>query len=163
MEKNFNLFPLNNNCKIVILGLGYVGLPLAIEFCKSRKCLITGKQLNRVVIGFDINDNRISDLKNNFDYTEQFSQDELKKLNNIKFTSDENFLIDADVFIITVPTPIDKFNIPDLKALKEASILVGKSLSRRNSKSKPVIIYESTVFPGATEEICIPLLAKFSN
>ena len=163
MEKNLDLLPVSHNCRIAILGLGYVGLPLAVEFCKRRKCLITGKQLNRFVIGFDINENRINELNDSFDYTDQFSQNDLKTLDNIKFTSEKNSLIDSDIFIITVPTPIDKFNIPDLKALKEASILVGQSLSKRNNKNKPVIIYESTVFPGATEEICIPLLEKFSN
>ena len=146
MEKNLNPLPFNNHCRIAILGLGYVGLPLAIEFCKRKKCLITGKKLDRIVIGFDINENRINDLKNNFDYTKQFSKDELKTLNNINFTSEKNSLIDVDIFIITVPTPIDDFNIPDLSALKEASILVGQSLSKRYSKIKPIIIYESTVF-----------------
>ena len=168
MEKIFKLFPLNNNCKIAILGLGYVGLPLAIEFCKSRKCLITGKQLNRSVIGFDINENRINELKNNIDYTEQFTQEDLKKLNNIKFTSDENSLIDADVFIITVPTPINANNEPDLRFIKKASRDIGFVIKKRReypkeNQSNPIIIYESTVYPGATEEIFIPLIESNSG
>ena len=85
MKKNLNLFPLNDHCKIAILGLGYVGLPLAIEFCKSRKCLITGKQLNRTVIGFDINNKRILELENGIDTTKEINQVELTQLKNIKF------------------------------------------------------------------------------
>jgi len=156
-------FPINENCKIAIIGLGYVGLPLAIEFSRNSHCLITGKKLERKVIGYDINKKRINGLRNFHDYTNQFSKKELKDLKNIEFTLEEEFLKDADVFIITVPTPIDEFNIPDLTALKEASILVGKALSKKTNKFKPIIIYESTVFPGATEDVCIPLLSKFSN
>ena len=163
MKELSTSLPINNYCKIAILGLGYVGLPLAIEFSKKGNCRISGKQLSRFVIAFDINENRIEDLKNKYDYTNQFSQDELENLNNILFSSDSQCLIDADVYIVTVPTPIDEYNIPDLTALKEASILVGKSLPQRKSEKKPVIIYESTVYPGATEEICIPLLSKYSS
>ncbi len=156
-------FPINEKCKIAIIGLGYVGLPLAIEFSRNSNCLITGKKLERKVIGYDINKKRINGLRNSHDYTNQFSKKELKDLKNIEFTLEEELLKEADVFIITVPTPIDEFNIPDLKALKEASILVGKALSKKTNNYKPFVIYESTVFPGATEDVCIPLLSKFSD
>ena len=155
--------PINGKCKIAIIGLGYVGLPLAIEFSKNRECLITGKKLERKVIGYDISQKRINGLRNAHDYTNQFSENDLKGLKDIIFTAEEDLLKNAEVFIITVPTPIDEFNIPDLKALKEASILVGKALTKKINKFKPVVIYESTVFPGATEDICIPLLSKFSK
>ncbi len=158
-----NLFPNNYECKIAILGLGYVGLPLAIEFSRNGKCLITGKKLNRKVIAFDINNKRIKDLKNGFDYTKQFSNNELKHNTNLEFTSDDKSLSEADVFIITVPTPVNEFNIPDLTALKSASIIVAKAILNRFNKVKPIIIYESTVYPGATEEVCVPILSKYSN
>ena len=108
MKELSTSLPIINNCKIAILGLGYVGLPLAIEFSKKGNCRISGKQLSRFVIAFDINENRIEDLKNKYDYTNQFSQDELENLNNILFSSDSQCLIDADVYIVTVPTPIDE-------------------------------------------------------
>ncbi len=163
MEELSTSLPNINNCKIAVLGLGYVGLPLAIEFCRQGNCLISGKQLSRFVIAFDINETRIENLRNKYDYTNQFSKDELHNLNNILFTSDKKYLMDADAYIITVPTPIDEYNNPDLTALKEASILVGKSLPQRKNEKKPVIIYESTVYPGATEETCIPILSKYSS
>ena len=162
MKEELSL-PINGKCKIAIIGLGYVGLPLAIQFSRNKKCLITGKKLERKVIGYDISEKRINGLRNAHDYTNQFSKNDLKDLKNIVFTTEEDLLKNADVFIITVPTPIDEFNIPDLKALKEASILVGKALTKKINKFKPIVIYESTVFPGATEDICIPLLSKFSN
>ena len=162
MKEELSL-PINEKCKIAIIGLGYVGLPLAIEFSRNGNCLITGKKLERKVIGFDISKKRISGLKNSHDYTNQFTKKELKDLKNIEFTNEAEFIKEADVFIITVPTPIDAFNIPDLTALKEASILVGKALSKKTKQFKPIVIYESTVFPGATEDVCIPLLSKFSD
>ncbi len=162
MKKGLSL-PTNEKCKIAVIGLGYVGLPLAIEFSKNSQCLITRKKLERKVIGYDINKKRINGLINFNDYTNQFSKKELKDLKNIEFTAEEEQIKEADVFIITVPTPIDEFNIPDLKALKEASILVGKALSKKTNKFKSIVIYESTVFPGVTEDVCIPLLSKFSN
>ena len=162
MKEELSL-PINEKCKIAIIGLGYVGLPLAIEFSKNSNCLITGKKLERKVFGFDISKKRINDLRNFHDYTNQFSKKELKDLKNIEFTLEEELLKEADVFIITVPTPIDEYNIPDLTALKEASTLVGKALSKKTNKFKPIVIYESTVFPGATQDVCIPLLSKSSD
>ena len=136
MKEELSL-PINEKCKIAIIGLGYVGLPLAIEFSRNGNCLITGKKLERKVIGFDISKKRISGLKNSHDYTNQFTKKELKDLKNIEFTNEAEFIKEADVFIITVPTPIDAFNIPDLTALKEASILVGKALSKKQNSLNP--------------------------
>ena len=162
MKEELSL-PINEKCNIAIIGLGYVGLPLAIEFSKNSNCLITGKKLERKVFGFDISKKRINDLRNFHDYTNQFSKKELKDLKNIEFTLEEELLKEADVFIITVPTPIDEYNIPDLTALKEASSLVGKALTQKTNKVKPIVIYESTVFPGATQDVCIPLVSKSSD
>ena len=164
MKDNSYLFPENNKCKIAVIGLGYVGLPLALEFSKKGKCLKTGKYLNRKIIGFDINKKRINDLQNHEDYTNQFTQSELRNQSEIQFTFNENCLKNANVFIITVPTPVDSSNIPDLTALKQACISVGKALANITPKGiKPIIIYESTVYPGATEEVCIPLLSEYSG
>lgn len=134
--------------KIAIIGLGYVGLPLAVEFGKH----------NFTVIGYDINTSRVKDLRKGFDYTNEVSKKELESATSVHYTSDENELESADIYIITVPTPIDVFKKPDLRPLESASILVGKYLSKGN-----IVIYESTVFPGCTEEICVPLLEKSSG
>ena len=130
--------------KISIIGVGYVGLPLAIKLSKKNK-----------VIGYDSSKIRIYDLKNKNDiYKDQI----LKKNKNLKFSNDVNDIKNSDLFIITVPTPVDNKNKPNLKYLKEASKIVGKSL-----KKKSIIIYESTVYPGCTEEVCVPILEKNSK
>jgi UDP-N-acetyl-D-galactosamine dehydrogenase len=134
--------------KIAIIGLGYVGLPLAVEFGKH----------DFDIIGYDINASRIEDLRKGIDFTNEVSEDELKEVNTIHYTSNEKELDLADIFIITVPTPIDEFKQPDLRPLKGASQLVGKYLAKRN-----VVIYESTVFPGCTEEVCVPVLEQISG
>jgi UDP-N-acetyl-D-galactosamine dehydrogenase len=132
--------------KIVIVGAGYVGLPLAIAFAKYYS-----------VICYDINENRIKELKKGKDINKQnFKKEILQK--KIIFTNDPALLCNNDIFIITVPTPIDLSNQPDLKMLEEASILVGKSI-----KKNSIIIYESTTFPGCTSEVCVPLLEKNSR
>ena len=155
------------NCKISLIGLGYVGLPLAIEFVKTKICKRTDKDLNRSVFGLDISETRISDLKNGIDTTLELSEDEKKYLKKIQFTTDSSLISDSDVFIVTVPTPIDSLKEPDLEPLKSASICIGKCLKSNSLKNKhsekPIIIFESTVFPGATEEICIPLIEKYSE
>ena len=133
--------------KIAIIGLGYVGLPLAIEFAKKRN-----------VVGFDLNQKRINSLNSGYDVNLETSKKELKASRNITFT---NKIIDTrncKIFIVTVPTPIDKNKKPDLKMLKNASKLLGKII-----KKNDIIIYESTVYPGATEEICMPILEKNSS
>jgi UDP-N-acetyl-D-galactosamine dehydrogenase len=128
--------------KIAIVGLGYVGLPLALEF---------GKKTN--VIGFDINKNRIDELKKGIDKTKESSENEFRMADKLSFTSDKTKINDCNVFIVTVPTPIDKFNAPDLKPLLYASELIASVL-----KKNDVVIYESTVYPGCTEEDCVPIL-----
>ncbi len=133
--------------KICIIGLGYVGLPLSLEFSKYFN-----------VIGFDKDTQRVKELNNFFDRNSEFENSELKKFKNIHFTSDEKFLKYCNTYIITVPTPIKKNKIPDLDPLKKSSKLVGRFL-----KKKDIVIYESTVYPGCTEDFCVPILAKYSK
>jgi len=163
-------FPKNNECNIAIIGLGYVGLPLAIEFAKSQICVRTKKTLNHHVIGFDLNIDRLNELREGIDRTKEIPTEILKKIKNITYTNNIDSLSEADVFIVTVPTPIDENKKPDLRYLKSASIDVGKALKKRlenclreGNQTAPVVIYESTVFPGATEEICIPILIEKSG
>ncbi len=133
--------------KIAIIGLGYVGLPLALEFAKKY-----------AVLGFDINQERIANLKAGIDLTLESSSDELKEHKNLVFSNNEELLLDCNVFIVSVPTPVDKFNSPDITLLKLASKTVGKAL-----KKGDIVIYESTVYPGCTEEDCVPVLEKTSK
>ena len=137
----------NNQPKIAIVGLGYVGLPLAVEF---------GRKLE--TIGFDINMPRINELKNFEDTTLETTSDEIRAAKKLSFTTSPDDIKDANIFIVTVPTPIDEYNSPDLQPLKAASKTVGKIL-----KKNDIVIYESTVFPGATEEVCIPVLEQESG
>lgn len=151
---------------IAIIGLGYVGLPLAIEFSRTKICHRSGKNLFRSVIGFDVDKKRISLLKHGCDVTNEVSVNELRECENIIYTTDENALDQADVYIVTVPTPVDNCNNPDFSYLESASSIIGSSLKRRfdsGAHSTPLLIYESTVFPGATEEICIPVVEKMSG
>ena len=138
---------LDRKIKIGILGMGYVGLPLAIEFSKFFK-----------VVGFDVCSTRINQLIACNDLTKEISNKELKKLKNILFTSESSELKSCNVFIVTVPTPVNKNNQPDLKPLIDATKQIGNVL-----KKNDVVIYESTVFPGATEEECVPILEKNSR
>jgi len=133
--------------KIGVIGQGYVGLPLAIEFGKKFK-----------TVGFDINKSRINDLKNFVDFTNEATTEQLKSAKNLVFSSELNEIIDCNVYIVTVPTPIDEFNTPNLRPLELASEMLGGLLKKGN-----IIIYESTVFPGCTEEVCIPILEAKSK
>ena len=133
--------------KICIIGLGYVGLPLLIEFSKYHK-----------VIGFDTDIQRVMELRNFFDRNNEFKKSELKKIKNIEFTSDTKILDNCNIYIVTVPTPVKKNKSPDLNPLIQSSKLIGKFL-----KKKDIVIYESTVFPGCTEEVCVPILEKYSK
>ena len=133
--------------KIAVIGLGYVGLPLAIAFSKFYK-----------VIGYDVNKLRILQLKKNIDSTGEITSKQLSKKNKLFFSNDINDIINANTFIIAVPTPLKKNNKPDLKLLKSACILVSKFI-----KKNDVVIFESTVYPGLTEEICVPILNKNSK
>ncbi len=140
---------LNKNINIAIIGLGYVGLPLAILFSKKYK-----------VIGFDIDSSRIDDLNKNNDKTNEISSNELKNAlaNNLDLTFEIKNIANCNIFIITVPTPITKSKTPDLSFLEIASEQVGKILNK-----KDIVIYESTVYPGCTEEFCIPILERYSS
>lgn len=138
---------LRKNPTIAVVGLGYVGLPLAVEF---------GKKLD--VVGYDVSVKRVLELKQNIDRTLEITKEELGASQHLKLSSDQDTLHDRDVYIITVPTPVDSSNTPDLTALKNASRLVGQYL-RKGS----IVIYESTVYPGATEEVCVPILEETSG
>ena len=155
--------PALNNCTVAVIGLGYVGLPLAVEFAKSQSCRRTGSALHRRVIGFDINGLRLEELRQGIDRTNETSAEELQAAQLLEFTSDPAQLAAADVFVVTVPTPIDSVKRPDLTPLEKASATVGRALKQRCSAIMPVIIYESTVYPGATEEVCVPILEKESG
>jgi UDP-N-acetyl-D-glucosamine/UDP-N-acetyl-D-galactosamine dehydrogenase len=133
--------------KIGIIGLGYVGLPLAVEFGKIIP-----------VVGFDINTDRIAELKNGHDRTLEVDATELKSSSHLSFSSNPIELKDVNYFIVTVPTPVDVYKKPDLTPLIKASETVGKVL-----KKGDIVIYESTVYPGCTEEDCVPVLEKFSG
>lgn len=133
--------------KIGVIGLGYVGLPLAVEF---------GKHLPTV--GLDINAQRIKELQSGFDRSLECSTEEIQQASLLSYTDDINQLADCNVFIVTVPTPIDGYNRPDLTPLVKASHAVGKVLSKDD-----IVIYESTVYPGATEEVCVPILEAQSG
>ena len=133
--------------KIAVVGLGYVGLPLAVEFGRCRD-----------VLGFDINVARVAELRGGQDATLEVSPDELKAARRLKFSSDPRDLADCQVFIVTVPTPVDKANRPDMTPLVKASETVGRAMP-----PGALVIYESTVYPGATEEICVPVLERFSG
>ena len=163
-------FPDINKSNVAIIGLGYVGLPLAVEIAKKQKSYLSREIIDRKVIGFDINQKRIEELKNGYDRTNEISKSQNLSNVFIDLTNDFKKLILADIFIITVPTPIDNDNKPDLTALKNASITVAKTLKLKkevefNTKKRliPIVIYESTVYPGTTEEICIPLIEKNSG
>lgn len=133
--------------KIGIIGLGYVGLPLAVEFGKLRE-----------TVGFDINQNRIKELRAGNDATKEVDSRELKNAVHLIFSDHINDIKDCDVFIVTVPTPIDKYKKPDLTPLVKASEMIGSILKKGDA-----IIYESTVFPGCTEEVCVPILEAQSG
>jgi UDP-N-acetyl-D-galactosamine dehydrogenase len=135
------------NKTIAIIGLGYVGLPLAVEFGKHRS-----------TIGFDINQARINELQSGKDHTLECSPEELKAAGHLHYSANVQDLQQAQVFIVTVPTPVDQANRPDMTPLVKGSETVGKVL-----KAGDVVIYESTVYPGATEEVCVPVLEKFSG
>jgi len=135
------------NVKIAIIGLGYVGLPLAIEFGKLFK-----------TVGFDINKSRIKELLDGKDSTLEVTPQELQASKMLSFTTDPKDIQSCNIYIITVPTPIDEYKKPDLSPLQSASKVVGNFL-----KKDDIVIYESTVYPGATEEVCVPILEEHSG
>ena len=133
--------------KIAIIGLGYVGLPLAAEFGKHRS-----------VVGFDINKARVAELRSGHDQTLEVSSDDLKAATQLTYTTNLEDLKSCNFYIVTVPTPIDDSNAPDLTPLQSASTSVGQVI-----KKGDIVVYESTVYPGATEEVCIPIIEKVSG
>ena len=137
----------NKDVKLAVIGLGYVGLPLALEFAKKKE-----------VIGYDIDRKRIKELNNGFDQNFEFNKKQLKSSKKIRFSNNQNDLKIANCFIISVPTPVDRFKKPDLKPLFSACKTVGSIMKKHD-----IIIYESTVYPGCTEEKCVPILEKFSK
>lgn len=136
-----------NNIKIAVIGLGYVGLPLAVEFGKKYP-----------TIGFDINQKRVVELEQGHDFTLEVDAEELKQASQLTYSANTQDLEQANIYIVTVPTPINKFKQPDLTPLIKASETIGKTL-----KTGDIVIYESTVYPGATEEDCIPVLERVSG
>ena len=143
----YNIEEKNNRMKIAIVGLGYVGLPLAVEFCKKH-----------TVIGYDINAKRVAELQSSCDHTLEVTPEELKESLHLGYTTDPSLLADCNIFIVTVPTPVDRDKRPDFSPLVKASQTIGRVL-----KKGDLVIYESTVYPGATEEICVPELEYASN
>lgn len=138
---------MDKNLNIAIIGLGYVGLPLAVEFGKKIPTL-----------GFDINQARVNELLNGIDSTLETSKEELAEAKMLKFTTDAALLASSNIYIVTVPTPIDESKNPDLSPVKSATSLIARYL-----KKDDIVIYESTVYPGATEEVCVPILEKISG
>ena len=141
-----NLMDLDNK-KIAVIGLGYVGLPLAVEFGKIRPAL-----------GFDLRKERIQELSRGHDATLEVDADALRSASRLTFTDDPTALAECGIFIVTVPTPIDRANRPDLTALRNATETVGRAM-----RAGAVVIYESTVYPGCTREVCVPILETLSG
>ena len=135
------------NTNIAMIGLGYVGLPLAVEFGKKY-----------TTVGFDINQPRVDELKTGHDHTLEVSDEELKAAIHLSYTADLEEIKQCNIYIVTVPTPIDEYKQPDLTPLEKASALLGKVI-----KQDDIVIYESTVYPGATEEVCVPILEQVSG
>ncbi|GHU69901.1 UDP-glucose/GDP-mannose dehydrogenase [Bacteroidia bacterium] len=135
------------NDRIAVIGLGYVGLPLALAFAEKYP-----------VLGYDINSRRIAELQGHEDHTLSALPEELQKAENLVFSCDENDLKTCNIYIVTVPTPIDRFNSPDLQPLLKASEMLGRVISKGD-----IIIYESTTYPGCTEEDCVPAIEKVSG
>jgi UDP-N-acetyl-D-galactosamine dehydrogenase len=138
---------MNNNTKIAVVGLGYVGLPLAVAFAKHY-----------TTIGYDININRVNELKNYSDLTLETTSQELKEATLLSYTVDLEDIASANIYIITVPTPVDSNNMPELSPLAKASVAIGSLL-----KKDDIVVYESTVYPGATEEYCAKILERESG
>ena len=131
---------------IAIIGLGYVGLPLAVQFSRKYK-----------VVGFDLDKDRITELTNGFDRTNELAKEDVNQLNNFHLSSNRRAIKKANIFIVTVPTPVDKNNKPNLEPLKLATQMIAEYLDYED-----IVIYESTVFPCCTEEVCVPILEKLA-
>lgn len=140
-------FKMDKSAKVAVVGLGYVGLPLAVEFGKHRD-----------VVGYDIDHERIDELRRGSDRTKELTQAQLKSAKKLCFTDGIESLSEMDIYIVTVPTPIDKANQPDLKPLMAACAAIGKIISQGN-----LVVFESTVYPGCTEEVCVPIIEQQSG
>ena len=143
---------MNNDKKICVVGMGYVGLPLAVALSKYYD-----------VFGFDYNPERISELISGKDKNQIIKSEDLIS-GSLSFTTDETCISNSEIIIVTVPTPVNIDNSPDVSFLKDASKMIGIQLSNNRKKShKPIILYESTTFPGCTEDICRPIIEEFST
>lgn len=138
---------MNYEHKISVIGLGYVGLPLAVEFGKKYE-----------TIGFDIDRERVEELESGYDSTLEVTKEELSKSSRLKYTTNINDLTNSNIYIVTVPTPIDEYKQPDLEPLRKASAMLGEVISKGD-----IVIYESTVYPGVTEDVCVPILENNSG
>ena len=147
MTSSTNISPLSKDTRIGILGLGYVGLPLVHAFGKTYP-----------TVGFDINPQRIAEINQGIDSNNELADEQFKEMLNVECSDDENCLADCDIYIITAPTPVDEQNLPDLEPVKQATRLVACYLKKGN-----IVVFESTVYPGATEEECVPLLSEISG
>lgn len=147
MTSGTNISPLSKDTRIAILGLGYVGLPLAHAFGKIYP-----------TVGFDINSERVAQINTGVDSNNELTDEQFKETLGTVFSDDKSCLADCDIYIITAPTPVDEQNLPDLEPVKQATRMVGAYLKKGDT-----IIYESTVYPGATEEECVPLLSEISG
>jgi UDP-N-acetyl-D-galactosamine dehydrogenase len=147
-------------CRVAVIGVGYVGLPLALAFGTPAGAL------RREVVAFDLNRERLAELERGVDRTREASAEELAAASLVRYSAAPEALAAADVFIVTVPTPVDASKRPDLTPLEKASVTIGEALGARaaaGATTVPVVIYESTVYPGATEEVCVPILERSSG
>ena len=155
---DFSNLPDINNCSVAVIGLGYVGLPLAYTIANQNLSIPDNAKCNRRVLGFDLDKKRIQELSKGFDKNNMFIKDSKEGLKSIVFTNEKNLLKDIEVFIVTVPTPLKEKNEPELSFIKEASKTIGKAIrSNKNPEINQIVIYESTVYPGVTEDICVPI------
>ncbi|MFM2158115.1 MAG: hypothetical protein RLZZ124_589, partial [Cyanobacteriota bacterium] len=160
------LLPPLESCAIAMVGLGYVGLPLALAFALAERDARSGRPLQqRRVLGFDVDQRRLAELRSGVDRTRETLPGELASASRLSLSCDVAELAGADVFIVTVPTPIDDAKRPDLSPLERASAMVGRALAQRAQRQAPtpVVVFESTVYPGATEEFCVPILERESG
>ena len=161
-------FPICAECTVAVIGLGYVGLPLAACFATTTTSARNGQSLRRRVIGYDVNASRVEELRQGHDRTRELTAEELQQAlaAGLELSTNPDELAAADVFIVTVPTPIDAAKRPELTPLRKASAAVGEAIrarAQRQAGTQAVVIYESTVYPGATEEECVPLLEQHSG
>ena len=157
----YSKLPPFEECNVAVLGLGYVGLPLIISIAKYFS---SKNYNNNVLVGFDISKEKIKNLLSNIDPTKEINKNDYKYFERIVFACDEKYLRNIDFFIVCVPTPININNQPNLKSLKKASEIVGSAICKSDlSQNKKIIVFESTVYPGVTEEICLPIIEKNSK